>query len=176
MKTFKNVPSASLVLLAVIATVSNFALAKGPDAESCMRYTTGANMQQGGSPAKENCNGKAYCYVAKKAQNNEGNQDLSATRAEIIGGCAGPNHEILSHPGINKDKTPSCSEEEHQGNDVVCVCNGDDCNKMDKIPDMLQKSKKSKSLGSGNPNGSQNLGYNLVLTVSALMTTIFFRV
>jgi len=173
MKSFKNVPSASLMLLAVIVTVSNFALAKDPDAESCWRYTRGAHMQQGGSPEKDTCAGKQYCYVAQKAQDNEGKQGLSATRKELEGGCAGPNDPILSHPGINKDKTPSCSEQTHNGNDLVCVCSDDDCNKPDKLDDMLKKSK-SKALGGG--NGSQNLGYNLVLTVSALMTTLFFRV
>jgi len=174
MKTFKSIPYASFVILAVIATVLNFAVAKGPDAESCWRYTTSLHMQQGGSPDKEDCTGDEYCWVARKAQNNEGNQvGAHATRREFIGGCAGPNDEILKHPGINKDKSPSCSEQTHNGNDQVCICNDDNCNKLDKMEDMLKKSK-AKALGSG--NGSQNLGYNLVLFVSALMTTLFFRV
>lgn len=170
MKTFKNIPSASLVFLGVIATVSNFALAKDPDADSCWRYTVGAHVQQGGSSPKQPCSGEQYCYVARKAKDNQGKVELHATMDEFVGGCAAPNDQIFSHPGISKDKFPSCSKQTHGGNDMVCVCNDDNCNKKDKIPDMLQQ---SNSLIAD--SGSQNLGYSLVLSVSALMIAFFFR-
>ena len=120
--------SVTLLFLGVIATASNVALANGPDAKSCWRYTQGAHMTQGGSSDKENCSGEQYCYIARKARNNEGTQGLSATQWEFVGGCAAPNDPNF-HDGINKDKLPACSEKLHNGNDLICVCNEDDCNK-----------------------------------------------
>merc|ERR1712018_907 len=171
LKKAKMKASVTLLLLGVIATASNVALAKGPDADSCWRYTTGAHMTQGGSSDKDNCPEEQYCYVATKAKDNEGKQGLHATATEFVGGCAAPNDPILQG-GINKDKLPSCSEKLHMGYDLICVCNEDDCNNKDQIPAMKQK---SQSLGSFQ-NGSENVGYSLFLTLTAFLATMFFRV
>ena len=134
MKSFKNIPSASLVFLVIIATVSIFALAKDPDADSCWTYKVGAHATRGGSTdnTEQSCSGEQYCFVARKAKNTQG-KDLHATLDQFVGGCIAKNDPIMSHPGISKDKFPSCSKQTHQGNDLVCVCNKDNCNKKVRI-------------------------------------------
>jgi len=177
MKTCKNISPASLLLLGVIATVSNVAetavqTAPEPDADSCWTYNVGAHATRGGSTgsSKQPCGGEKFCWIARKAKPQ--GQDLHATLDQFIAGCAGPNEEIMRHPGISKAKLPSCSEQKHGGHDLVCICNEDNCNAKDKIPEMKRQ---SSLLGGGQRSGSQNLGYSLFLTVSALMITIFFR-
>merc|ERR1712001_343729 len=170
LKKSKMEASAILLFVGAIATASNFALAKGPDADSCYRYNVGAHATQGGGGPKEDCSGDRDCYIARLAKDNEEKQDLSATQDQFVGGCAAAD-DPLFHSGINKDKAPSCSEKLHNGKDLICLCNEDDCNKKDKIPEMTQK---KQSLGSYH-NGSENVGYSLFLTVSALLATIFFR-
>merc|ERR1712018_105597 len=171
LKKAKMKASVTLLLLGVIATASNVALAKGPDADSCLRYTTGAHMTQGGSSDKDKCPEEQYCYVATKAKDNEGKQGLHATATEVVGGCAAPNDPILQG-GINKDKLPACSEKLHMGYDLICVCNDDDCNEKDQVQAMQQQ---SRQLGSYH-SGSENVGYSLLLTASALLATIILRV
>ena len=128
MKSFKNIPSASLVCFVVIATLSSFAMAIDPNANSCWHYMVGAHATQNG-PTDSNthpCSGKQYCYIARIAKNKDA-QNLHATLDQFVGGCADPNHPILSH--LSMDKLPACSKETHLGKDQVCVCNVDNCNK-----------------------------------------------
>merc|ERR1712224_1021596 len=55
---------------------------------------------------------KCYCYVAMKKQ--PGGQGLHAQQAQFEGDCIQKGDRILTHPGIDVDELPSCSNQERE--------------------------------------------------------------
>ena len=120
-------------ILLSVAIFALFELARAdddPEATKCYAYKTGAFATQGGStepgPQEKNCGQKSYCYVAMKKQ--PGGQGLHAQQAQFEGDCIQKGDRILTHPGINVDDLPSCSNQERDNKAFVCVCNDNLCN------------------------------------------------
>ena len=120
-------------ILLSVAIFALFELARAdddPEATKCYAYKTGAFATQGGStepgPQEKNCGQKSYCYVAMKKQ--PGGQGLHAQQAQFEGDCIQKGDRILTHPGIDVDELPSCTNQERDNKAFVCVCNDNLCN------------------------------------------------
>ena len=122
--------SKSIAFLMSLAAVLTLGFAQDPGADRCWNFKIGAFATLGGSGKNEeikDCSGEQFCYIARKAVNQNG-QDLSATQWQYEGGCIPSGHFIFNHPGIEKSSSPSCSKQSANGRDLVCVCNSDECN------------------------------------------------
>lgn len=132
---------------------------------------------------KIDCSEKQYCYIkVKGGVGGEEKQGAHATKQEFEGGCALPSDPVVQTSGINKNNLPSCVANKNEGK-IICVCNSDECNKMEtigpKIEDLLKKTKEGEGLLGGTAkqgNGSPNLTQSFVLLMSTLMFTYFIRV
>ena len=129
-ESFKTRMSKSIAFLMSLAAVLTLGFAQDPGADRCWNFKIGAFATLGGSGKNEeikDCSGEQFCYIARKAVNQNG-QDLSATQWQYEGGCIPSGHFIFNHPGIEKSSSPSCSKQSANGRDLVCVCNSDECN------------------------------------------------
>ena len=140
MKSMMNIPARCFVILVLVSAISHLALAakdETPKAEECWAYRVGSFATQHGSNKpmeKIDCSGKQYCYIKVKGliiegEGGEGKEGAHATRPEYEGGCALPSDPVVQSSGINKNNLPSCTMNKNEGK-VICVCNGDECNKM----------------------------------------------
>merc|ERR1712224_1140584 len=139
-----------------------------PEATKCYAYKTGAFATQGGStepgPQEKTCGQKSYCYVAMKKQ--PGGQGLHAQQAQFEG------DRILSHPGIDVDELPSCSNQERDNKAFVCVCNDNLCNQKRILQDVADG---NQGLGrTGGSSGCSILGSSLFIFISSIIIAMQF--
>merc|ERR1712088_407793 len=102
-----------LLSIAIFAFFEHAHADDDPEATKCYAYKTGAFATQGGStepgPQEKTSGQKSYCYVAMKKQ--PGGQGLHAQQAQFEGDCIQKGDRILTHPGIDVDELPSCSNQ-----------------------------------------------------------------
>merc|ERR1712224_647237 len=164
-------------LILSVAIFALFELARAdddPEATKCYAYKTGAFATQGGStepgPQEKTCGQKSYCYVAMKKQ--PGGQGLHAQQAQFEGDCIQKGDRILSHPGIDVDELPSCSNQERDNKAFVCVCNDNLCNQKQILQDVADG---NQGLGrTGGSSGCSILGSSLFIFISSIIIAMQF--
>merc|ERR1711879_602080 len=176
--TESNMVSFKFIVLSVaIVAFVEVAHADDPEATKCYAYKTGAFATHGGSnePGRQenNCGQKSYCYVATK-KTPEG-QGLNAQKAQFEGDCIQKGDRILSHPGIDVDDLPSCSNQERDNKALVCVCNDNLCNKEQILQEVADGADGSQGLGrTGGSSGSSILGSSLFAFFSSVIIAMYF--
>merc|ERR1712062_408824 len=163
-----------LLSIAIFAFFEHAVADDDPEASKCYAYKTGAFATQGVStepgPQEKTCGQKSYCYVAMKKQ--PGGQGLHAQQAQFEGDCIQKGDRILTHPGIDVDELPSCSNQERDNKAFVCVCNDNLCNQKQILQDVADG---NQSLGrTDGSSGSSILGSSVFVFFSSVIMGLQF--